>query len=449
MNSPDHIEELIIQDNWSYRRTENRRGPLELDTSEFVLYVIEPPGMAHHIYLRLSCISFKCTGEEVASESYLKNSDKTPIDFSIDLASVSLSSDNLGVQDGVLVRFGPPPDYPSPTREDLLPGVALDEPGIITEKDCRLRQWQRSANEDLLGYLTVLRGRSFEMIEKKWPYSEPPRRVTFIQDSKIAGGKLVAVAFAPGDDAVWVVAEFSECDSEGTVVRASGDSDIMEELQALLARSNADVGEATRPEDTAQYVFRLTGDIWKVVFHGEELLPVRKLKGMNYLQTLLSHPGREFSALELYRLQEAPPPEYVSPPEEEDTLGWEDRERYGTGGQSQHVITPETRDSLIKKRDELRAELDNPFATPRDRERAADEIARIDKGLSLSRVAKASGGAIFEDKATKQPRQAVSKAIGGAIDAFAQHSPDLVKHLRTAVSKGRTLLYTSDLTRKT
>ena len=104
---------------------------------------------------------------------------------------------------------------------------------------------------------------------------------------------------------------------------------------------------ASNSEKLQDNVFRHTGDFWEIVFQGRKLKPVRHLAGMTYIRELLSHPGKYIAAIDLYEVENHPPPEAVAPPSSQ-TMAPEDRERHGAGGILQKMIelTPEKKQKL-------------------------------------------------------------------------------------------------------
>ncbi|MCX6993043.1 MAG: hypothetical protein NT011_07865 [Kiritimatiellaeota bacterium] len=222
--------------------------------------------------------------------------------------------------------------------------------------------------------------------------------------------------------------------------------DTIAEIKTALPTTRAKTEtKNAKSEPTPEYVFRRMGDkgdFWKIVFKGDELQPVRHLAGMTYIHALLSHPGKQYPVLDLYEIENPPPPAPKG-----KTLSFEERERFGTGGSHQTILDKTTPAQLKKANAVFEAKLTDPDLSETQREHIKDQIEIINKTLLNCRVAKATRGAIFEGKATKQPRQTVSKSIEAAIDALAnmEHGQELAKHLRYVIRKGKTLMYPSGL----
>lgn len=195
---------------------------------------------------------------------------------------------------------------------------------------------------------------------------------------------------------------------------------------------------STNSEKLQEYVFRHTGDFWEIVFEGCKLPPVRHLAGLTYIQVLLSNPGKEISALSLYEIENPPPPEAIN-----TKLSMEDREKFGTGGSHQPILDKLTSTQLKKAKAALEATLCDPDLSDNQKNTIEDRLEAINKALSNCQVARSKGGASFENKAKKQPRQTVSKSIDDAYAALAgmQNGQKLVKHLRYAIRKGSMLMY--------
>lgn len=108
-----------------------------------------------------------------------------------------------------------------------------------------------------------------------------------------------------------------------------------ERLIAQAGRQHSTPAEVTdQPRElkpTPEHVFRRRGDFWQIVFEGRELPPIRHVTGMTYIRALLARPGRTFAALDLYEMENPPPPEAVSP-SKGVALDWEDRDQHGAGG---------------------------------------------------------------------------------------------------------------------
>lgn len=205
-------------------------------------------------------------------------------------------------------------------------------------------------------------------------------------------------------------------------------------------------GIDTKPAE--KHIFRRVGDVWQIVFEGYKLDPVRHLHGMTYLAAMLAQPRHDFPALDLYRLENPPPPEAMTPPKG-NTLNAEDRKHYGTGGGHECVLDQTAKQALNKRKMELQTELNDKDLSKDDRDNNEQELERIDAALANCRVAKSTGGATFERKEVTAPRNAVCNAIDRALTAISEKKNgggNVAKHLAStrnggAVNTGNTLSY--------
>ena len=224
------------------------------------------------------------------------------------------------------------------------------------------------------------------------------------------------------------------------------------EKDMLAERAGPDEVEVFKKADipkAVEYAFLRDGDYWNIVFEGNKIPAIQHVAGMTYLHAMLSHPGHPDDALALYRLENLPPPEVVTPINGEE-LDPAARKQYGTGGATQKVFDPQAIAEIRKVLAERKDELSDTLLLEK-RGRLEEEIETLEKFLEDSTVAFASGGPTFEPKAEKGPRQAVAGAIDRAIDKIAkiQNGGNLAKHLRGAVLKGKALSYAGGLTWQT
>jgi hypothetical protein len=185
------------------------------------------------------------------------------------------------------------------------------------------------------------------------------------------------------------------------------------------------------------------GDFWQIVFEGRKLPPIRHVAGLTYLHALLARPGRTFAALDLYEMENPPPPEAVAPLKG-DALDREEREQYGTGGSQPIVMDAKMRKEVAERIGELKEMIEDSALDLEEKDECREELRILNKTLASGHVATATGGARFEDKETKRLRQAIAKAIGKAVDVLVAHSGSLVSHL-AAIRKGRNLVYMGGL----
>lgn len=238
--------------------------------------------------------------------------------------------------------------------------------------------------------------------------------------------------------------ELKQIVTEASLRQAGSD----EALRCLAAKDAAKLDEKTRREQGpgSEYVFRRrgdNGDFWQIVFEGRELPPVRHVAGMTYLHALLARPGHTFTALDLYRIENPPQPEAVSP-SKDNALDWEDRDQYGTGGSQSIVMDARMRKEIAERIDELKEMIEDPDLDLEEKNECREELRKLSKVRTAGHVAVATGGVRFEDRDTKRQRQTVAKAMNKAVDVLVDQSGSLVKHL-SSIRKGRNLVYTGRL----
>lgn len=208
---------------------------------------------------------------------------------------------------------------------------------------------------------------------------------------------------------------------------------------AILQRAKP---EAARGKPPHANLFRRDGDVWQLVFEGRKIEAVRHLAGMTYIRALLSRPGDDLPARDLYEIENPPPPEAVA---RLKTLDRDACAHYGTGGKAQRICEGQTPDNLRKAKTALQDKLEGEDLSDKQRDGIEQDIEAIDDALKDSRLAK------FEPKEKKQPRQAVAARIEAAIDGIADKpcGANLAKHLRRAIQKGQSLSYAEGLTWET
>lgn len=294
------------------------------------------------------------------------------------------------------------------------------------------------------GTITTTTGNKHELEYKLIPHTKEQAEKVFRERLIDQADKKHAVT----NDVTDQLRELKQTVTEATLRQAGAD----EALRWLAAKDAAKPAEKTRREQEpkSKYVFRRrgdNGDFWQIVFDGRELPPVRHVAGMTYLHALLARPGHTFAALDLYRMENPPPPETVSP-SKENALDWEDRDQYGTGGSQSIVMDARMRKEIAERIDELKKMIEDPDLDLEEKDECREELRKLDKARTAGHVATATGGISFEDKETRNPRQTVAKAIGKAIDVLVEQSGSLVKHL-AAIRKGKNLVYTGGLTWET
>jgi hypothetical protein len=177
----------------------------------------------------------------------------------------------------------------------------------------------------------------------------------------------------------------------------------------LLARVEA-------PAEPPAAVFRREGDVWTVSYSGQTFR-LRDVKGLRYISTLLSVPGRDVHVLELLGATSA----------------------YAADGGP--VLDERAKQEYGRRLSDLEAELEEAQGWG-DTERAArvgDEIELLTHELAAA-VGLGGRDRRFASPA-ERARISVTKAIRTAIKLVEKHSPELAVHLDSSIQTGRFCSY--------
>ncbi|MBA1145905.1 hypothetical protein H0Z60_02420 [Ectothiorhodospiraceae bacterium WFHF3C12] len=198
------------------------------------------------------------------------------------------------------------------------------------------------------------------------------------------------------------------------------------------AREGAPV-KADPPEVQGERcVFRREGDTRTITYGGRTVL-LRDLKGMRYLQRLLSEPGREFHVLDLVTVERGALP--TGSASESLHLGAE---------RGLEVFDSRAREAYRERLAEVEediaeAEANNDFERASlartDREFLVEELRR---GVGLNGRARTIGGGV------ERARTSATRSLRYALDRIAQHHPQLAEHLGRTVRTGAYFAYEPD-----
>jgi hypothetical protein len=184
-------------------------------------------------------------------------------------------------------------------------------------------------------------------------------------------------------------------------------------------------------------VFCREGELWRIG-SGAAVFSLRDAKGLRYLHFLLSHPGREFHALELAQQAER--------------LGAVPRQREGglpegtflAGDDSLPVLDERAKAEYRDLLRYLEAELEEARAL-NDEGRVYRTELDIEALKQEMRRATGLGG---RDRRTggqaERARINVTRAIHGAIDRIAEHDASLAHHLSSTIRTGKFCRYEPD-----
>jgi hypothetical protein len=173
---------------------------------------------------------------------------------------------------------------------------------------------------------------------------------------------------------------------------------------------------------------RREGDYWTIAF-ADVTTRLRDSKGLGYLAQLLRHPGREFHAFDLVRLQ----------------IGDDSVKVRADRGVP--VLDPQAKTAYRRRLAELRAELAEAeqFNDAGRAERAREEMEAIYKQLA---AAVGLGGRDRESaSAAERARMAVTQRVRAAIKRIAAQQPSLADHLAGRIETGTFCVYRPDPTR--
>lgn len=210
-------------------------------------------------------------------------------------------------------------------------------------------------------------------------------------------------------------------DSTGVILASLSDS-ARKGILALnwsVVVGSPDVGRArTYPKETR--VFQCQGSSWLVVYDGTSAT-VDDLLGMRYIQHLLGHPGKTFTATELHTaVSHSTAIRIVESTDDVERLSAED---------------------LVAYRGQITA-LDRKIAAARGRgDDAAVVKMQEQRSLLVEEVRRSRGRPASESPERKKPRQSVSKAVDRALKKIRERHAGLGRHLDATLKLGSTIVY--------
>jgi tetratricopeptide (TPR) repeat protein len=190
------------------------------------------------------------------------------------------------------------------------------------------------------------------------------------------------------------------------------------------------------PDDQvpASATFHREGEYWTVAYE-DEMARLRDLKGLRYLASVLSAPGRELHVLELVAAAEG-------------TRASGDRADGARDGltpsrleSTEPILDAQAKESYRRHLRELADDLEEARAW-NDPERAARIEREIDAVTTqLERSLGLGGHDRTMTTAAERARVSVTKAIGAAIRAVSRECPKLGEHLSASIRTGRLCSY--------
>jgi tetratricopeptide (TPR) repeat protein len=208
----------------------------------------------------------------------------------------------------------------------------------------------------------------------------------------------------------------------------------------LAGRAAPPAAEVAAPE-LPRNLFRREGEYWTVAYDGS-VVRLRDTKGLHHLAQLLTHPGREFHAIDLEAADRQAAPAAVGgsrPGSGEPELTV--RRDLGDAGFLLDAAAKAAYQTRVK---ELRAELEEAEAF-HDPARAAKARAELDFVVGeLARGVGLGGRDRLAASHAERARLNVTRAIRAAMATLARDNPSLGRHLAATIRTGRYCSYTPD-----
>jgi hypothetical protein len=172
-------------------------------------------------------------------------------------------------------------------------------------------------------------------------------------------------------------------------------------------------------------IFRKVGEYWTIAYAGS-VVRLKECKGLQYIASLLSHPGQEFLALELVQ---------------GSGLG---EQRSGSGNQRLPLLDVKARTAYRQRLAELREELHEAERNHDSgrRERVRQEIDFV--GNQLTAAVGLGGRSRMGGTDAERARSALTKRIGHAVKRIEAGNPALARHLRRTIKTGIVCAYLPD-----
>ncbi len=205
------------------------------------------------------------------------------------------------------------------------------------------------------------------------------------------------------------------------------------------------LAETSVKDKKAEHVFRPNGDLWRIVFQGKPVPPIRQNKRMLYILELLKNPHKEISALELCRMVNRTEQQISG---KEDYAGEDDHSTSTKTGLKREESLNAIDDTAVKeyqaRLEELRGDLDKAKDSNNDSEeiRIQGEIDFITQELTSNHGV---GGRLrkFADE-RKRAKDTARVSINRAKNDIKPHSEELFQHLENTIRTGDTCSYKPD-----
>jgi hypothetical protein len=222
-----------------------------------------------------------------------------------------------------------------------------------------------------------------------------------------------------------------------SLVSAGRRRDAAEEAEPSAVRL---ASEAAAPT-VSRSLFRREGEYWTVAYQGA-VVRLRDAKGLRHLARLLTHPGREFHAVDLEAVGRQPGSPLVVGP----------RGRAGAGelgvrpdlGDAGPLLDATAKAAYQARLGELGAELE---AAEGGNDPARAARARAERDFLVAELARAVGLDGRDRRAASHAERArlnATRAIRAAMANLARVHPSLGRHLAATIRTGRYCAYTPD-----
>jgi hypothetical protein len=212
-------------------------------------------------------------------------------------------------------------------------------------------------------------------------------------------------------------------------------------LQAARAGGPMPAEPTAAEAEASRNLFRREGEYWTVAYDGA-VVRLRDAKGLRHLARLLTHPGREFHAVDLEAADRpAATATPVGPPGRAGGGELAVRRDLGDAGA---LLDATAKAAYQTRLGELRVELEEAEGF-QDPVRAARARAELD--FLVGELARAVGLGGRDRRAASHAERArlnVSRAIRAAIANLARADPSLGRHLAATIRTGRYCAYTPD-----
>jgi hypothetical protein len=217
---------------------------------------------------------------------------------------------------------------------------------------------------------------------------------------------------------------------------------LIEALRAVQAGGTLPAGPAAAAAvpEVGRKVFRREGEYWTVCYQGT-VVRVKDAKGLRHLARLLTHPGREFLAVDLEAAERQAAPTPAGPWGRVASGGLAVRPNLGDAGE---LLDATAKAAYRARLAELRVELEEAQGN-NDPVRAAK--ARVERDFLVGELARAVGLGGRDRRAASHAERArlnVTRAIRAAMANLARADPALGGHLAATIRTGRYCSYTPD-----